>query len=52
MAKARAADRRQGIPEGTVGRVEAKLLELGQVEGLVAGQFGEVSVNTCSAFSI
>jgi hypothetical protein len=44
--KARAADRRQGVPEGTVGRVEDKLLSLGEVRGLVAGQFGEVSEAT------
>ena len=52
VAKARAADRRQGIPEGTVGRVEAKLLELGHVEGLVAGQFGEVSEATHALLAI
>jgi hypothetical protein len=46
--KARAADRRQGVPDGTVGPVEAKLISLGQVEGIVAGQFGEVSEATHS----
>ena len=46
VAKARAAERRQGVLEGAMGRVEAKLLELGQVEGVVAGQFGEVSEAT------
>ena len=30
VAKARAADRRQGVLEGAMGRGEAKLLELGQ----------------------
>ena len=43
ISKARAADRRQGTPEGQVGRVEAKLLSLGEVKGVVAGQWGEVS---------
>ena len=46
IAKARAADRRHGVGEGVVGRVEAKLVSLGQVQGLVAGQFGEVSEAT------
>ena len=46
VGKARAADRRQGVQVGAVGRVEAKLLELGHVEGIVAGQFGEVSEAT------
>ena len=41
--KACAADRRQGVSVGTVGRVEAKLVSLGKVEGIVAGSFGEVS---------
>ena len=43
LAKARAADRRQGTPEGQVGRVEEKLVSLGEVRGVVAGQWGEVS---------
>ena len=46
LMKARAADRRQGVPEGVVGRVEAKLVSLGEVKGVVAGQFGEVSEDT------
>ena len=46
LTKARAADRRQGVPQGEVGRVEAKLVSLGKVEGVVAGQFGEVSEAT------
>ena len=41
--KARGADRLQGVPEGVVGRVEEKLISLGEVRGIVAGQFGEVS---------
>ena len=43
LAKARAMDRRQGMPEGQVGRVEEKLGSLGEVRGVVAGQWGEVS---------
>ena len=46
ISKARVADRRQGVPEGEGGRVEAKLVSLGKVRGLVAGQFGEVSEDT------
>ena len=42
--KAQAADRRyNGVPEGEVGPCERKLVELGAVRGLVAGNFGEVS---------
>ena len=43
LAKVRAMDRRQGTPEGQVGRVEEKLGSLGEVRGVVAGQWGEVS---------
>ena len=32
-----------GTEEGQVGRVENKLIELGEVQGLVAGNWGEVS---------
>ncbi len=46
--KARAADRRQGVQDGMIGPVEAKLISLGKVEGIVAGQFGEVSEATHS----
>jgi hypothetical protein len=46
--KARAADRRQGVLEDTVGPVEQKLVSLGKVAGIVAGQFGEVSEATHS----
>ena len=46
LQKARAADRRDGVPDGEVGRVERKLVSLGEVQGLVAGQFGEVSEAT------
>ena len=46
LAKARAADRRQGVQEGEVGRVEAKLASVGNGRGIVAGQFGEVSDDT------
>lgn len=34
---------RNGVPEGTVGPVEAKLLSFGKVVGLVFGAFGEAS---------
>ena len=44
LKKARDADRLyNGTPEGQVGRVENKLLELGEVQGLVCGNWGEVS---------
>ena len=33
-------------PEGTVGPVERKLAELGEVQGVVSGNFGEVSEAT------
>ena len=48
LEKARAADRRSGTPEGEVGRVEAKLVGMGEVHRLVpvAGNFGEVSTDT------
>ncbi len=32
--------------EGEVGRVERKLVELGEIKGLVCGNFGEVSEAT------
>ena len=38
LSEAKAEDRRQGTPEGQVGRVEAKLLSLGEVKGVVAGE--------------
>ena len=38
-----AADRNNnGVPEREVGACERKLIELGEVRGLVAGNFGEV----------
>ena len=46
--KARAADRRQGVLEGVVGRVEQKLMSLGKIAGIVVGNFGEVSEATHS----
>ena len=46
LKKARAADRRSGAAEGEVGRVEAKLVGMGEVRGLVVGNFGEVSTDT------
>ena len=46
LKKARAVDRRQGVPPGQVGRVEEKLVGLGDVRGIVVGQWGEVSMAT------
>ena len=46
LDKARAADRRQGVQEGVVGRVEAKLVGMGTVRGVVSGNFGEMSEDT------
>ena len=47
--KARTADQKYGgVVEGTVGPVENKLLTLGQVKGLVFGNFGECSEATHS----
>ena len=34
------------VPAGTVGPVERKLIQLGEVRGIVAGAFGEVSEDT------
>ena len=46
---AREADRvHNHTHEGTVGPVERKLVELGEVHGIVAGNFGEVSEQTHS----
>ena len=42
LGKAWAADRRQGVQEGEVGRVEQKLISLGPIQGIVSGKFGEV----------
>ena len=47
--KAREADRvHNNTPVGTVGPVERKLVELGEVHGIVSGNFGEVSQQTHS----
>ena len=47
LNKARAADQKYNNTErGTVGPVERKLLELGEVRGIVSGNFGEVSEDT------
>ena len=44
---ARAADQKyNGVIPGQVGAVERKLVELGEVRGVVAGAFGEVSEAT------
>ena len=49
LLKAREADRGHNhTPVGTVGAVERKLVELGEVHGIVAGNFGEVSQQTHS----
>ena len=47
LNKAKAADRvHNQIPAGTVGPVERKLNQLGEVRGIVAENFGEVSEDT------
>ena len=47
LEKARAADRKfNGVLPGEVGGVEQKLIDLGEVRGIVAGNFGEVSEAT------
>ena len=46
VAEARAADRRQGVQEGEVGRVEAKLVGMGEVRGIVTGNYGEMLEDT------
>ena len=44
LKKAHDADRLYNrTPEGQVGRVESQLVELGEVQGLVCGNWGEVS---------
>ena len=48
VGKARAAYQRDGVPQDEVGRVERKLSSLGPIQGIVAGQFGEVSEATHS----
>ena len=54
MAKARAADRVSGAVIGDVGmgRVEAKLVSLGSVRGIVCGNWGEVSEDTHALLNI
>ena len=47
ITKARNADRKyNGVEEGVVGPTERKLLQLGEVRGVVAGNWGEVSEAT------
>ena len=47
IVKARNADRKyNGVEEGVVGPTERKLLQLGEVRGVVAGNWGEVSEAT------
>ena len=47
LRKARTADRLHGgAQEGGIGRVENKLISLGPVQGIVCGNFGEVSEST------
>jgi hypothetical protein len=41
-AKARAANRRQGVPQDEIGRVEAKLISLGQLQGVPGSMHGAV----------
>ena len=45
LSKARAADR-QGVQQGEVGRVKAKLVGMGTVCRVVRGKFGEMSEDT------
>ena len=42
-SKARKVDRKQGTVEGVIGRVEARLIGMGELRGLVGGNFGELS---------
>ena len=44
VAKAWAADHRQGVQEGEVGRVKAKLVGMGDVCVVVSGNLGKMSV--------
>ena len=51
LAKARAADRRQGVQPGEAGWMEAgwmeaKLVGMGTVRGILSGNFGEMSEDT------
>ena len=47
LNKARGADQSYNqIPPGEVGPVERKLVELGDLRGIVSGNFGEVSEDT------
>ena len=46
LAKARAVDRLSGSVAGEVGRVEAKLVSLGTLRGIVFGNWAEVSEDT------
>ena len=47
LNKARGADQTYNqIPPGEVGPVERKLVELGDLKGIVSGNFGEVSEDT------
>ena len=49
LYKARNADRTHNlIPVGTMGPVEQRLIDLGEVRGIVSGGFGEVSEDTHS----
>ena len=46
LVKTRKADRKQGVPEGEVGRVETKLVSMGEVRGIVFGNFAEANEDT------
>ena len=53
LVKAREADRvHNHTPVGTIGPVERKLVQLGEVRGIVAGNFGEVSEATHSLIAV
>ena len=52
VVKARAADRLSGVEPGQVGRVEAKLVSLGHIRGVVCGNWGEGSEDTHTLLNI
>ena len=46
LKKAKAADRPQGVQEGEVGTVDAKVVGMGPIRGIMSGNFGEISKDT------
>ena len=51
LNKAKTADQKSGMAPGMVGRVEAKLVSLGALRGIVVGNWGEVSEDTHALLS-